>query len=207
MPISKRIDSPTGQIGIWRIDGSELEIYLQLFPAEMEDEKAKHPRTSLQRKASRLLISEMLGFAPQLEKGEDGKPFLSNSPLQISISHTDGFAAVMLGNGPVAVDVQAITPRIIKLKERFLNAEEQRMATDADMITLFWAAKETVYKYKATEKHDFREPITIHQVTDENLVTSLRIGDTITQLILGYRWLSGAVLVYLEEVSQSIVSQ
>jgi hypothetical protein len=43
MPISKRIDNPTGQIGIWRIDGSELETYLQLFPAEMEGEKAKHP--------------------------------------------------------------------------------------------------------------------------------------------------------------------
>jgi 4'-phosphopantetheinyl transferase len=141
MPFQSQILSEQGKIGLWRIDGTEEDTYDRLFGRT--DEKV-HPRTSLQRKASRLLLDGMLGFPPELEKAEDGRPLLRNSPLNVSISHTDGLAAVMLGDGPVSVDVQAVSPRIMKLRERYLKPGELSMASDMETATLLWAAKETV---------------------------------------------------------------
>jgi len=196
------IETPTAQVGLWRIDGGEEALFDRTFPTARVANKI-HPRTSLQRKASRLLLAEMLGFLPELEKDADGRPMLVNSPLHVSISHTDGYAAVMLGSGPVSVDVQAITPRILKLRERYLKEEELRMASDMDTATLLWAAKETVYKFRATEKHDFRAPITIHHIGEDAMAASLHVRGEVIQIRLGYRWLTGAVLVWLDGVTAS----
>lgn len=198
MPLCQRIPTAYGEVGLWRIDGTEEEVHRQMFGTS--DGPAIHPRTSLQRKASRLLLAEMLGFLPELDKDADGRPWLGNSPMNVSISHTDGFAAVMLGSGPVSVDVQAVSPRIMKLCERYLKEAEQRMAPDMETATLLWAAKETVYKFRATEKHDFRAPIGIHHITEDTVSASLLFKGETTRLTLGHLWLSGAVLVWLEKV-------
>jgi phosphopantetheinyl transferase len=149
MPLIQTITTEYGRVGIWQIDGSEPELYSSLFQIDPRTEQIAHPRTSLQRKASRVLLAEMLGFVPELAKDIDGRPKLSNSPLKVSISHTDGYAAAVLGNGHVSVDVQAITPRILKLRERFLKDKEQLMAPTMELATLLWATKETAYKFRA----------------------------------------------------------
>lgn len=197
MPIHSIENIDGGKLGLWCIDGTEEETYDRLFGVS---EEKVHPRTSLQRKASRLLLHEMLGFLPELGKHENGKPFLHNSPLNVSISHTDGYAAVMLGERDVAVDVQAVNPRIMKLRERYLKPEEMLMAPDMETATLLWAAKETVYKYRSTEKHDFKAPIGIHQILGESMSASVTFASQTIRLRLGYRWLNRAALVWLEEI-------
>lgn len=197
MPIHSIEDIDGGKLGLWRIEGTEEGIHDRLFG--ISDEEV-HPRTSLQRKASRLMLADMLGFLPELGKHENGKPFLQNSTLNVSISHTDGYAAVMLGECDVAVDVQAVNPRIMKLRERYLKPEEMLLASDMETATLLWAAKETVYKYRATEKHDFRAPIGIASIMDASLIASLTMGTDTIRMELGYRWLKGAVLVWLEQL-------
>ncbi len=205
MPLIQNVTTEYGNVGIWQIDSSEPAWYASLFQIDPRTEKAAHPRTSLQRKASRVLLAEMLGFVPELEKDGDGRPRLSNSLLNVSISHTDGFACVMLGNGPVALDVQAISPRILKLRERYLKESEQLMAPDMQLATLLWAAKETAYKYKSTEKHDFREPISILHLTEDTIWATLAVKEAKYNLTLGYRWLPNAALVFLEKVETVIV--
>jgi len=198
MPLIQNFTTEYGNVGIWQIDSSEPVWYASLFQIDPRTETAAHPRTSLQRKASRVLLAEMLGFVPELEKDGDGRPKLSNSLLNVSISHTDGFACVMLGNGPVALDVQAISPRILKLRERYLKESEQLMAPDMQLATLLWAAKETAYKYKSTEKHDFREPISILHLNEDTIWAKLTVKEANYNLTLGYRWLPNAALVFLE---------
>jgi 4'-phosphopantetheinyl transferase EntD len=79
------------------------------------------------------------------------------------------------------------------------------MAPDMQLATLLWAAKETAYKYKSTEKHDFREPISILHVTEDTIWASLRLHKSQYNLTLGYRWLPNAALVFLEKVETVIV--
>jgi phosphopantetheinyl transferase (holo-ACP synthase) len=121
---------------------------------------------------------------------------LLNHPLEISISHTEGYAAILLGKGKLGVDVQHYKPNVMKVRDRFLDEHELQMAQDIETTTLFWAAKEAIYKYNALPALDFRDPITIHSIEPELLPSSFIYEGTETKLNLGWRKLDGAMLVW-----------
>ena len=106
---------------------------------------------------------------PVVWKDDNGKPHLRGFDAEISISHTEGYAAVLLGSGKLGVDVQHYKPNVMKVRDRFLDDREQQLAQDIETTTLFWAAKEAVYKYNAEPGLDFKDPITIHSIETEVL--------------------------------------
>jgi phosphopantetheine--protein transferase-like protein len=118
---------------------------------------------------------------------------------QFSISHTKGFAAgIISAEIPVGIDIEFISPRVLKIEKRFLNpheyalldslAEEERVV----FSSLFWSIKETVYKCWGKGGVDFADQIRIQsfspqhqgaaavqfrQSADVYSVQYLRIGD------------------------------
>lgn len=195
MPLIEDRNVGQNRLGLWKIDGSEIRFESE-FPALAAQLSVRHPRTQLQRYASRLLLAEMLGEMVDVSKDENGKPLLPNHPLEISISHTEGFAAILLGTGKLGVDVQHYKPNVLKVRDRFLDDRELQMAQDIETTTLFWAAKEAVYKYNAKPGLDFRDPITVHSILPEILPSSFIYDGTETKLNLGWKKLDGAMLVW-----------
>jgi len=195
MPLIEDRMVGNNRLGLWKIDGSEVH-----FEADFPDVAAvlsvRHPRTQLQRYASRLLIHKMLGELPKVWKNDHGKPHLRGLDTEISISHTEGYAAIMLGKGKLGVDVQHYKPNVMKVRDRFLDERELEMAQDIETTTLFWAAKEAVYKYNALPGLDFRDPITIHSIKPEILPSSFVYEGAETKLDLGWKKLDGAMLVW-----------
>jgi phosphopantetheinyl transferase (holo-ACP synthase) len=96
---------------------------------------------------------------------ENGRPYLSantENPAQscdISISHSESMAAAMAVNkGYCGIDIQKITPKVIKLMGRFCSPEEKEILQDffpfgpdeqAAPLTKLWAAKESLRKVSA----------------------------------------------------------
>ena len=122
---------------------------------------------------------------------ENGKPLLSKHGLEISISHTEGYAAILLGEGQLGVDVQHYKPNVLKVRDRFLDDNELEMAQDIETTTLFWAAKEAIYKYNARPSLDFKDPITVHSIQSEILPSSFVYQEEEIKLNLGWekaRW-------------------
>lgn len=195
MPVIEVIKVGKNRLGLWRIDGSEMGFETQ-YPELAALLSVRHPRTQLQRYSSRLLLAEMLGEMPQVEKNEHGKPMLLKHRLEVSISHTEGYAAILLGTGPLGVDVQHYKPNVLKVRDRFLDENEQEMAQDIETTTLFWAAKEAIYKYNAKPTLDFREPITVHSVGKDVLPSSFVFEEVKTNLDLGWKRLDNAMLVW-----------
>ncbi len=195
MPLIQDISVGKNRLGLWKIDGSEIRFESE-FPNEAAQLSVRHPRTQLQRYASRLLLAEMLGQMPEVLKDEHGKPLLPNHPFDVSISHTEGFAAILLGTGKLGVDVQHYKPNVLKVRDRFLDENEQLLAQDIETTTLFWAAKEAIYKYNALPGLDFRQPITIHSIQPEILPSSFVYNELQTNLSLGWKKLDGAMLVW-----------
>lgn len=195
MPLIKDISVGKNRLGLWRIDGSEMSFENE-FPEVASQLSVKHPRTQVQRYASRLLLAKMLGEMPEVSKDENGKPLLPNHPYELSISHTDGYAAILLGNGSLGVDVQHFKPNVLKVRDRFLDENELQMAQDIEATTLLWAAKEAIYKYNALPGLDFKDPITIHSIEQEILPSSFVYENVKTELILGWKKLDGAMLVW-----------
>ena len=197
MALLEEFESDSGKIGVWRIDGTETARFNQIYGREPKELEVLHRKTSEQRIASRVLLSEMIGKPTELKKDEHGKPHLLNDDRHISISHTVGFASVMVGE-LAAVDVQEFRPKIVRMADRFLDADERGMAPDVERTTLLWAAKEAIYKFNGKPGLDFRDPITIHQIHPSYLETSFIYEGKIHHLELGWKMLDGAALVWLK---------
>lgn len=100
-----------------------------------------------------------------------GKPYVDG--YKIGISHTKGFVSVVLSTScDVAVDIEYINTRVLRIADRFLREDEKPNALqfskgkkekgDKDVIPdviptlLFWCAKETIYKLYSDERLTFQ---------------------------------------------------
>ena len=87
-------------------------------------------------------------------EGEHGKPYLPRRPdVQFSLSHSGTLAMCAVADSPVGCDVQRVSPRSLRLAERFFSAEEQRIifslsSEDARQAMFYriWTLKESFIK-------------------------------------------------------------
>ena len=87
-------------------------------------------------------------------EGEHGKPFLPRRPdVQFSLSHSGTLAMCAVADRPVGCDVQRLSPRSLRLAERFFSPAEQHvifsLASDTAQQAMFyriWTLKESFIK-------------------------------------------------------------
>lgn len=197
MPKVEEIKTTSGVIGLWKIEGDENLKFEELYGPIPEEVLNYHPRTGVQRIASRLLLYDMLGRRTEVSKDKYGRPSIPDAKEAMSISHTDGYAAVMIGK-IASVDVQSFKPKIMRMMDRFLDTNEQHMVGREQDAILLWAAKETVYKFNAKPGLDFKDPITIHSVEPDHMDSSFEFEGKLTKLTLGWKMLDTAALVWVE---------
>lgn len=122
------------------------------------------------RLAAKEAVLRLLGGGVQEKAGlsdwlvladEQGKPFAEPqgsrclSTPHISITHSGSQALAMAATGPCGIDIQVITPTVLKVRSRFAHKAEQELlcasratkGLDAvHCLTLLWCAKEAVRK-------------------------------------------------------------
>jgi phosphopantetheinyl transferase len=110
--------------------------------------------------AIRVLLKELTGEEKEILYNSFGKPYLSDNSYHISISHTKGYAALILNvENKVAIDIERITPRIENIWKRFVNEGEEKALSQSHKrihLLLFWSAKESIFKQLGTENVDFK---------------------------------------------------
>ena len=72
--------------------------------------------------AVRNILKELSIQDQDLVYDESGKPFIRNGQ-NISFSHSDIYAAVIIGKQMVGIDIEIRRDRILKIKEKFLEIE------------------------------------------------------------------------------------
>ena len=94
---------------------------------------------------------------------------------EISISHTRGYVVIVLHpNCPVGVDIEQISPKVYRVKNRFVSLKEQRILSmqptvcELNMLLIFWSAKETLFKLLNCEGVDFLKHLHIAPFTLKN---------------------------------------
>lgn len=105
-------------------------------------------RRECERKAEAELIRQLLGDKDELIHDEDGKPYLKDRSLYISVSHSKSRLCIALSeNREAGVDIEDLHPRIERVKHMFLTeAETACLPTGLTALALCWSAKEAVYK-------------------------------------------------------------
>ena len=96
-----------------------------------------------------MLLKELLGEEARVDYHSTGAPFLACVPLYISISHTKDYVAVILDKRPTGIDIEYRSDRILKIRSRFMNPEEEAgidLEHEVEHLLIHWCAKETLFK-------------------------------------------------------------
>ncbi|MDW8287845.1 MAG: 4'-phosphopantetheinyl transferase superfamily protein, partial [Flammeovirgaceae bacterium] len=129
----------------------------------------QHPQKRKQWLASRCLLKQLtqhIGIPYEgIRKDNFGKPFLLNASVEISFSHTNNMAAVIVDfQQSTGIDVEQIDEKLYKIAPRFLtNAELHQTQSSLEEIAYFWCAKEAMYKLYGKKQLTFRENLIVEK--------------------------------------------
>lgn len=154
------------KLGAWKIEENE-QFFIERVPVKGD---VSHPYKRLQHLAGRYLLTELYEDFPleEILIADTRKPFLQDEKYHFSISHCGNYAAAIASSTRrVGVDIEYITPRIQRISEKFLNAEELEFvesysymsAIYLELLTVLWSAKEAIFKWYGEGQVDFREHI------------------------------------------------
>ena len=143
-----------GKIAIWEISETDEELYNMLQLDEKEEQHFQTLSKARQKQwlGSRVLLRTLLQTEQYiaLTIDEHRKPSLNNLPFEISISHANHMTAVIIYQGKkVGIDIEKISERILKIKNKFLSSEELKFiaaANELEQLHVCWGAKESLFK-------------------------------------------------------------
>ncbi len=163
-------DDYHSRIGVWQITESEEELReLSSIPSDELEEISYIKGDSLrkQKLAVRALLDAMFEEKVYLNHHDNGKPYIENSAINISITHTAKYVAVILNDtDEVGIDCESLDRDFSAVEKKALSEEEKDdLDDDADerreQLAIYWCAKEAVYKLVSVYNVDFAEQIEV----------------------------------------------
>lgn len=110
--------------------------------------------------AARQLLRQLVNANVVISYDQYGGPIIENlSSNEISLSHSNEMVAAACSNKPIGIDIQQQTDTLLRIKARFMNADELKNAELSDLLLYTqycWSAKEAMFKAYRKGKIDFR---------------------------------------------------
>jgi len=195
---------PGGELILWEVKESVKWFYERMTLSkklEMEFRSIRADGIRLQWVASRFILQQLARNAVlELEKDNFGKPHFEHDTRFISLSHCQGYAAAISADVAVGIDVELVSGRVQKIKNRFLSDEELILLGESDeMLMLAWSAKEAVYKMYGQKGLIFKTDMTIQAIDSigQELILFLSCDGTNLQLPINYLFFDGLVVSWV----------
>ena len=167
--LKKELDNEA-VIGVWQITETEEELVeLSSTPSDEMEEISFIRSESLrkQRLAVRALLNTLFDDKVYLSHHDNGKPYLENNPVNISITHTAKYVAVILHEEEnVGIDLESLDRDFSAVEKKALSEDEIDDLEDEkrnEQLAIYWCAKEAVYKLLSRYNVDFAEQIEIER--------------------------------------------
>lgn len=165
-------DDYHSRIGVWQVTESEEELrQLSSIPSDELEEISYIRNESLRRQklAVRALLDAMFEEKVYLSHHDNGKPYIENNAINISITHTPKYVAVILAEDEeVGIDCESLDRDFSAVEKKALSEEEKEdLDTDKrnEQLAIYWCAKEAVFKKMSQYHVDFAEQIEIDEFT------------------------------------------
>ncbi len=160
------------KLGVWHITEEE-KFFIDQVPLH---NAITHPHKRLQHFAGRILLRELYEDFPLelIMIADTKKPFLAGEEYHFSISHCNDYAAAIVSSeNRVGVDIEIPQEKIERIRYKYLNQFEIEMLETLhydylQSLTLAWSIKETIFKWYAAGKVDFREHIHLLNCTAQD---------------------------------------
>ena len=156
-----------GKSAIWQIDEAFSFFKNELNLTDDQIEK-KTPKQKLEWLCSRYLFKRLENINPNnIKKDVNGKPYCNCEAFShhLSISHSNGYAAVATHTEEVGIDVQTFVPKIYRIKKKYTTDREINLySTGYDEMTvlhIIWTIKESVFKLYGRKELPFIEGIVL----------------------------------------------
>jgi len=136
---------------------------------------------------------------------ESGKPYLT-SDIKISISHSHDWLTVLFSfnDTDIGVDIEKVRDKILNIKNKFLSKTELLHLKDAtpEKYTIYWGAKEAIYKALEIAGLNFSEQIFIEDFTYTHkggiICAIVYLSNSEKKYTLHYKILDNYILVYTD---------
>lgn len=152
MPLFSKIQDNNATMGIWKMTETlpELEAMYCIKDDELPIYNGfKNDRRRKEWLSTRILLSHLVDHDVEICYRDSGKPYLNDMSSCISITHTMGYVGIRLASHPVALDMEYLSDRVLKIVDRFVSEKEQKYIDPDNKVVsalIIWSAKETLFK-------------------------------------------------------------
>lgn len=174
MPVFKKIERDDAVVLVWKIEETLEELKQGVVLETRSSLRLEHMK-SIVHQAGFLAIRHLLkseGYDDaDLYYDANGRPFLADGK-SISITHSFNFAAIIIADKLVGIDLEKKRDKILRIASKFCSTSEL-LTVDAssnavDTLTEIWCIKEAVYKMCNSRSLSFKANILTnlpHKVT------------------------------------------
>ena len=167
----KELDN-NAKVAVWQITETEEELrVLSSTPSDEMEEISFIKSESLrkQRLAVRALLNELFEDKVYLAHHDNGKPYIENNSINISITHTEKYVAVILDrDDEVGIDIESLDRDFSVVEKKALSEDEiddleEDREEKNEQLAIYWCAKEAIFKKMSQYNVDFVEQIEIER--------------------------------------------
>ncbi|MFC6269039.1 4'-phosphopantetheinyl transferase family protein [Frigoriflavimonas asaccharolytica] len=172
MPLYQDFSTDDAIILIWSFDENEEFDHQKLIEPE---NRARVERFLPEKLAEYLMIRTMLKRIYPDHKilyKTIGQPYLLPKDAFISITHSFPLAALAISKKRIGIDLEKATPKIIRIKEKFLHPNEHLWIPkdhEVDFLTIIWVIKEALYKLHASKYWSLKMHYEVEKFTLDSL--------------------------------------
>ena len=160
MPLHKVIHINTNtKLYLWKIDEDFDTLFSQVRLKDSSLERLKSMKSESHQKgflAVRMLLQHNDYSDFDLFYDSFGKPQIkpqgcSIKEVEVSISHSHQFSAIVISDKKVGLDVEQIREKVLRIAPRFMNVSHLENLTQEQKIkkaTVIWGIKESIFKIK-----------------------------------------------------------
>jgi 4'-phosphopantetheinyl transferase len=157
----------TTSILIWKIEEDFNELFRQVKLKDISLARLERMKSESHQKgflSIRHLLKEA-GYSDfDLFYDEDGKPHLKDGK-QISITHSNNFSAIIMGDENVGIDIELQRDKIIRIADKFIEYEFTYLRKNEDdyikKLTVIWGAKEAKFKMCNSRSLSFKDDMKV----------------------------------------------
>jgi len=160
------------RFGIWKI--TESEDALRVILGKQMDTPFSSAAKRIEFLAVRALAKTLAIDPFAIRYESSGKPFIMGQSYHISISHTKGYAALLISDLPLTgIDIESKSDRVLRIRSKFMHPEEERQLSgqkenESIALLIHWSAKESIFKAIPDTGVDFIKELRILNFTSSD---------------------------------------
>lgn len=162
---------PNTRILIWQITET-IDILLSKIQLDNSSQQILDLKKNEIHKKQFLAIRNILELMSSekylVSYSEIGKPYL-NSRKNISVTHSGSYAALIVSDKQVGIDLEEFGEKIKKIEKKFLDVElDYPIDLSISNLLVYWNIKESIFKSLENKPMDFRKNIIVLPLEKEN---------------------------------------